>query len=117
MSLLAKRRNKARFAKARRAAGEDGMVCGYTDENGEPQYVVVPKGASDGEIRRAIFEHRHGRPMAPSEELLDAFMAGDLVREYEDVLRTYIDQGREDLSRERQRLERLLEEMKRAASG
>lgn len=117
MSLLAKWRNKARFAKAQRAAGEDGMVCGYTDEDGVPHYVVVPKDASDADIRRLIFEHRHGRPMQPSEELLDAFLSGDLLREYEETLTKYIEEGRAELSRERQRLERYLEELKSAAAG
>lgn len=84
------RRNRAAFDRARETAGEDGMVCGFNDEDGTPRYFVVARGAPDDEIRERIFEVRNGRPMTKAEKMLDAGLSGDLLRAYEEALAHYL---------------------------
>lgn len=95
MSFLAARRNKAAFLRAKQEAGEDGRVCGITNEDGVPVYFVVDKDASDEEISARAFEVRHGRPMNRAEQLLHAAQAGSFVRAYEQAMESYLS-GRTD---------------------
>jgi hypothetical protein len=88
------RRNRQAFEKARAEAGETGMVCGYTAEDGTPHYFIVPRGASDEEIRDRAFQAIHGRPMNRAEMLLAAAANGDFVRAYEQTMAHYLE--RED---------------------
>ena len=90
MSFLADRRNKAAFLRAKTKAGDDGRVCGVTDENGTPVYFVVSRDATDEEVRARAFEVRHGRPMNRAEMLLDAAANGDFVRAYEQAMTHYL---------------------------
>src|SRR5690606_27261827 len=110
--LLANLRNKAQFAAAKRKAGEDGMVCGYLDSDGRPHYFVVPKDATEADVRRIAFQVRHGRPMTPAEELLDAFYNNELIDEYKGSLQRYINEYQDHKAR----WTRKLEEVKGAAS-
>jgi hypothetical protein len=85
------RRNRAAFNRAKTKAGEDGMVCGYTDPEGNPRYFVTPRGTPDEEVRERAFQAIHGRPMNRAEQLLDAAQSGDLIRAYEQAMTHYLD--------------------------
>lgn len=85
------RRNKRAFARAKKTAGEDGMVCGYTDADGVPRYFVVPRGTTDEVIRDRAFQAIHGRPMNRAEQLLSAVQAGDFLAAADAALAHYLD--------------------------
>lgn len=91
MSILQTLQNRAAFKRAKEQAGEDGRVCGITDEEGTPRYFVVGADASEEEIQARAFEARYGRPMNRSEQLLASAMNGDFVRAYEQAMTTYIE--------------------------
>jgi hypothetical protein len=84
------RRNKKAFARAQKSAGEDGMVCGYTDAEGTPRYFVVPRGTPDEEIRDRVFQAVHGRPMNRAEQILTAVQAGDFLAAADQALTHYL---------------------------
>lgn len=77
------------FQRAKESAGEGEVVCGYTDENGQPHYFVVKADATPEEMRARAFHAKHGRPMSRVEEMLDMALNGDLVRTYEEVMANY----------------------------
>ena len=87
------RRNREAFLRAQTKAGDDGMVCGYTNSEGEPHYFIVPKDASEEAVRARAFETINGRPMNRAEGLLDAAVAGDFVKAYEQVMTRYLDRS------------------------
>lgn len=107
MSLFVKYLNKARFRRARRQAGDDGMVCAYRDSEGVPRYFVMPKGTPDPDVRRTVFALVHGRDMTPGEELLDAAITGELINEAERILREYIEQGRQQRAHQAELAEKI----------
>ena len=84
------RRNKQAFQRAQIKAGDDGMVCGFHDEDGTPHYFVVQKDAPEETVRARAFETIHGRPMNRAEQLLDAAASGDFVRAYEQAMNHYL---------------------------
>lgn len=95
MTIKATRRqakaNRQAFQHAQSQAGDDGVVCGYTTDEGVPRYFIVPKDASEESIRARAFETIHGRPMNRAEELLDAAVAGDFIRASEQAISRYLD--------------------------
>lgn len=72
-------------------------MCGYTDRDGVPHYVVVPRSASDEQIRDLIFQAQHGRPMNRAEMLLSAAQQGDFLRAYEDAITHYLTRERDPI--------------------
>ncbi len=91
------RANKQAYEHAKAEAGDDGMVCGFHDKDGTPHYFIVAKEADEVDVRSRAFETIHGRPMNRAEGLLDAAVAGDFVRAYEQVMTHYLDRS-EDAS-------------------
>ncbi len=87
------RQNQQAFQRAQTQAGDDGTVCGFHDEDGTPHYFVVPKDASEVELRARAFETIHGRPMNRAEQLLDAAAAGDFVSASAEAMAHYLDRS------------------------
>ncbi len=90
--------NKEAFQRARAEAGEDGTVCGFHDEDGTPHYFVVRNEADEVEFRARAFESIHGRPMNRAEQFLDAAVAGDYVKAYEQAMTHYLDRSEDAIS-------------------
>lgn len=88
-------KNRQAFKRAKRVAGDTDIVCGFHDPEGNPHYFVVPRDASEEEIRRRAFEAKHQRPMNRAESLLDAALSGDFVRAFESTMAHYFE-GRDD---------------------
>jgi hypothetical protein len=55
------------FEDAQAAADEDSTVCGTLLKSGEPAYFVMPKSASDEQVRDAAFRVREGRDIGSYE--------------------------------------------------
>ncbi len=92
------RENRKAFLRASEQAGDDGSVCGFHDKDGKPHYFVVSKDAEEGDVRARAFETIHGRPMNRAEELLDAAVAGDFVKAYEQAMTHYLDRSEDGSS-------------------
>ncbi len=92
------RENTEAFQRAQDQAGDDGSVCGFHDEDGTPHYFIVPKGADEVEVRARAFETIHGRPMNRAEQFLDAAVAGDFVKAYEQAMTHYLDRSEDAVS-------------------
>jgi hypothetical protein len=70
--LFKDRKNVKAFKKAQEKAGDDEIVCGTYDDNGEPLYFTAPRGTSEEEIRNLAFAAKNGRPLSLLENgLLD----------------------------------------------
>ena len=62
--LFKNRKNSKAFKKAQESAGDEEIVGGTYDSNGEPLYFTAPRGATEEEIRDLAFASRNGRPMS-----------------------------------------------------
>jgi hypothetical protein len=90
MSTFSERRNRKAFLKAEKAAKtSEGMVVGYKDAEGIPQYMVAPRDISEEDLRNLVFVAKHGREMNRAEELLSAAANGDFIRAYEAAIKHY----------------------------
>jgi hypothetical protein len=71
--VLSDYKNKRRFQRAQREAGPDEMVCGTIGSDGNPTYFVMPRDASDEDVRGRAFEIREGRSLSGYERSLMKF--------------------------------------------
>ncbi len=92
------RRNKRAYEQAKIQAEPDGMVCGFLDKDGTPHYFTMAKDADEVDVRARAFESIHGRPMNRAELLLDAAVAGDFVKAYEQAMTHYLDRSEDGSS-------------------
>lgn len=74
--MLKKLKARRQYQKAVDALGEDEVLCGTYDSDGNPIYFSVPKWATDEEVRLLAFEARHGRRMSKLEMTLLEFAKG-----------------------------------------
>ena len=70
MTSLKSRRNRRAFGKVSQSCADDEQVCATLDLDGKPSYFVMPRDATDAEVRAEAFHIRNGRDLSKIEQSL-----------------------------------------------